>query len=315
MGEKIRNFFGQFQYDPVIENWAGPRSRFARYAVGGMGGSHLAADLLKTLRPELNLVIHSDYGLPALSDAEAKETLFIASSYSGETEETIDFLASAAGKNYPALVVSTGGRLLDLAKEKQLPFIRLPSEPVLPPRLAMGYGFLALALAVGETDILTKAKTLSSLSAAEAEAKGKELAEKIATTIPLIYASDRNKALAYHFKVDLNETAKTPAFINAFPELNHNEIAGFEPGADKFSFIFLKDDDDDPRLSRREDVFKEILPTAKIFELALEGKDRLEKIFFAVLSAEWTGYHLALKLGRDPEENALIQEFKKRLTA
>ena len=110
MYDAIKNFAKQFSWESIIvENGVLP-SNFRKFIVAGMGGSHLAADLLKLREPRLELVIHCDYGLPSLSSQNLKDSLIIVSSYSGNTEETIDAFKSAHKRQLPLIAISTGGQ-------------------------------------------------------------------------------------------------------------------------------------------------------------------------------------------------------------
>ena len=112
MRDAILNFPKQFTFQPVIAN-ARVLERRKTCIVAGMGGSHLAADLLGAWKPELDLIMHSNYGLPALVEDRLKNSFLIASSYSGNTEETFDAYDSAQERGIPVAVIATGGTLLE----------------------------------------------------------------------------------------------------------------------------------------------------------------------------------------------------------
>ena len=174
MEQAILNFHTQFLFKPVIEN-ANTLSRAQRCALGGMGGSHLNAGLLASWKPEIDLVIHRDYGLPALSDA--KERLYIASSYSGNTEEAIDFAESALKKGYAVATISVGGKLLEFAQENGLPHIVILDTKI-QPRCALGFSTIALSVLMGDERLLQELKALASLLKPEKlEEKGRTLSE------------------------------------------------------------------------------------------------------------------------------------------
>ena len=121
--ETIKKFSQQLSFNPVIENASKLRSAKS-FIIAGMGGSHLAADLLKTWDPSAPIIVHSNYALPHLSIEELKQSLIIASSYSGNTEETIDSFEKARSRKLKVAAISTGGKLLKLAKKYDIPFIR-----------------------------------------------------------------------------------------------------------------------------------------------------------------------------------------------
>ncbi|GBD34814.1 hypothetical protein HRbin35_00565 [bacterium HR35] len=317
--EAIKNFNQQFEYEPKIENEDKLKIKFSKFVVGGMGGSNLAPDLLKIRDPYLDILIHRNYGLPKISEKELKERLLIANSYSGNTEETIDFLMKGIEKNLNLAVVSTNGKLIELAKENNLPYIQMPDIEI-QPRFALGFNIKAIVKLIGRDDLLKELDELKNLlKPKEFEEQGKELAEKIKGFIPIIYSSAENLGIAYNWKIKFNETAKIPAFYNVFPEFNHNEMASFDVKNDnrelveKFYFIILKDKDDHPRIQKRMEVFKKIFSERgfRIETINFEGTSIFHKIFNSLILADWTSYYLALNYSHDPEKVPLVEEFKK----
>src|SRR5258708_6474119 len=113
--EDIKNYASQFEYEPILEN-AKKLKKFSKFVICGMGGSHLAADILKAWHPELDIVIWSNYGLPKLHEKDLKDRLIILSSYSGNTEETIDALNAAKAKKLNFVVIAARGKLIKLAQ-------------------------------------------------------------------------------------------------------------------------------------------------------------------------------------------------------
>lgn len=342
MYESILNFAKQFEFEPVIENveryrrfsdaTVGADRRHRKFIVCGMGGSHLAGDFLASAdlrghqRTYADIIIHSDYGLPNLLDL--KDRLVMVSSYSGNTEEEINNLNQALKKKLSVVVISSGGRLIQLAKKYHIPFVQLPGG--VQPRMAIGYSLLGMLKCMGEDPLLTKVQIEGmKLEPARFERPGKVLARKLAGLVPVIYSSAHNKALANYWKITFNETGKIPAFYNVFPELNHNEMQGFElptpalrPPLRRrgsvgsiFSFIFLEDANDHPRIKVRMKVMrwlflKKGLPVEIV---KFNGKTVFQKMFNSILLAAWTAYYLALHDGIDPELVPLIEEFKKKI--
>lgn len=320
MRNAIKDFPKQFEFEPRIQN----EENFfhaQKFIVCGMGGSQLASDLLKTLDPNLDIITHKDYGLPQISEEELKSRLIIFSSYSGNTEETVDGLKMAQEKGLHCIVISTGGRLFEQAKHYGIPCIELPNTGI-QPRCAMGFGIKALLKIIGDKDALSEASELVKLLRAdEFEDEGKKLATKLKGFVPVIYSSMANCALARNWKIKLNETGKVPAFYNVLPELNHNEMNSFDAGqggtvSAKFAFIFLRDQKDHPRVLKRMDVLKKLYEDRKFPVNVVNLKDvgSLEKLFSSVLLADWTAYYTALECGMDPEQVPMVEEFKRLLT-
>ncbi|MBI2063064.1 MAG: bifunctional phosphoglucose/phosphomannose isomerase [Candidatus Yanofskybacteria bacterium] len=311
--EIIKNLPQQLDYEPLIEN-AGSFQKHDKYIICGMGGSNLATGIIKSWKPKLDIIIHRDYGLPDIKETELKDYLVIASSYSGNTEETISGFEEALARKLPLIVIATGGKLLELAQKNNVPYINFPSINN-NPRFAIGYSIRATLKAMGEESILNDMSELvESLITEDYETIGKKLAEKLQDKMPLIYSSGTNAGLARYWKISFNETAKIPAFYNFVPELNHNEMVGFSGKLNQdFAFIFLDDPDDAPQIQKR------ITATKKIFEdrgftilaASVTGPSLWHKSFASVLTAMWTSYFLAKDYGTDPSDISMIENFKK----
>lgn len=320
MEDAIRTFAKQFEWQPKIENEAAI-SPFENLIVCGMGGSHLATGVIKMYKPGVDLYVHRDYGLPPYDEAFLKKSLLLASSYSGNTEEVLDFVQKGHKLGYNVAVLTTGGKLLEFAKQNDLPYIIIPQTGI-QPRSAIGYQALGLAEFLGDNLLKGELHDLSkTLVPADMEDAGIDLAREIGGRIPVIYSSLQNLAITYNWKIKMNETAKIPAFYNIFPELNHNEISGFDFNnetqkfSDKFHFIFLRDKSDHDRTQKRMDITKELLEQKgmKASEIELSGETLLEKIFNSFILADWTALKIAKKNGADPERVPLIEDFKKRI--
>lgn len=320
MNQIIKDFNKQFEYEPEVQN-ADKLKKTGKFIICGMGGSHLAADILDVENPYLNIIVHSDYGLPTLSDEILREYLVIVSSYSGNTEEAIHSFNEAIKKGLNIAVVSTGGKLIELAKDEGVPYIQMP-EVGIQPRLALGFGVNALLKLIGDEEALRDAKKVANLlDPSSFERDGKNLAERLNGFVPIIYASKRNLAIAYNWKTKFNETGKIPAFYNIFPELSHNEIQGFDVKdstkdlSKNFYFIILKDKTDHPRILKRMEVlegqYKERgLPVEAI---ELNGENVFHKIFSSLVLADWAAFYIVEGYGLEAEQIPMIEEFKKLL--
>lgn len=320
MYESIKGFAEQFKWSPEIANNE-KLGKYNKYILAGMGGSHLAGGLINVVWPEIDLWIHRDYGIPTIPTDEKEKTLIIASSYSGNTEEIINCLEESLAAGLDIAVVADSGKLLDLAKEKGLPYIDLPATGI-QPRMAIGFSLLAVMKLIGDEGKLREISELGGLLyPLNYEEQGRELAEKLSGSIPVIYSSARNKPLAYIWKITMNETGKNIAFFNAFSELNHNELEGWsmfdrDSGlASKLKFIFLKDIADNERIGARMEVTKKILEKkgAGITILDLTDNNRLLRVFGSIMLAAWTGLNLAETAGLDPAAVPTIEEFKKAI--
>lgn len=316
MFDSINKIKEQFLWEPEIQ---GEPFDFAqgkqppKVVVCGMGGSNLGSGFLEMLMPDLEVVTHRSYGLPANAK---KDDLIIISSYSGNTEEALDSFEKAMGGGFRALAISMGGELLKRAKKDGIPFIEIP-EIGIEPRMALGFSLLAMLKTVGDEENLKKAREFGeNFNPEEFEEEGRVLAEKLAGKMPIIYSSWANKAIAYAWKVKLCETAKIPAFFNVFPELNHSEMIGFlSQNTLNYSFIFLNDLQDHPRIQKRMEI------TRSMFEEkgyschlhALADSHHIAKIFNSLVLADWVSCYMAKNSGFDPEDISIIEEFKKKM--
>ncbi|MEK7083326.1 MAG: SIS domain-containing protein, partial [Patescibacteria group bacterium] len=281
MHEAITKQHAQLALEPEIE-FADRLYTYEKFVVSGMGGSHLAADILKSWNPLIDIIIHQDYGLPALKPERIAHRLFIASSYSGNTEEVLDGFEIALNRQMPVCVVSTGGTLLDRAEQEKIPYIRMPDMGI-QPRSALGFNLKALLKIMRQEGASGELRALSdALLPSHFEHAGKKCARRMRDRVPLIYASARNAAIAYNWKIKCNETGKIPAFMNVIPELNHNEMTGFdvhkstEKLINNFYTLILRDEEDDPRIHKRMEILERLynkrdIPTEII---AIEGTGR-----------------------------------------
>jgi len=297
--------------------------------VSGMGGSALPGDILRTYLSDLArrgllpepVSIHQNrfYELPF----EARRSLNVFASYSGNTEETIESFESAIAESLPSLGISSGGKIEELCLREGIPHIKLPVPfPDFQPRLGTGYFFGALyqvlvneGLTPDMRDEMKEGATYlrSRLSALEEE--GKALAEKCQGKMLVIYASPRYGSVAMVWKIKFNENAKTAAFWNFFPELNHNEMVGYTHPQGPFRVIMLRDPEDHPKNLKRFEVTSGLLREQGISVdvLDMEGKNVFNRVFSSLLLADFASYHLALTYGIDPTPVVMVEKLKRML--
>lgn len=321
MEEAIKNFNKQFEWKPQVVNGE-KLPRAEKFILDGMGGSHLAANLFTILRPEADLSVFSDYGIPSLPKSRTANSLYIASSFSGNTEEPIDFAEKAKAQSLPLAAIAKGGKLLEFADIHGIPHVVLPPADI-QPRSGLGFQMLALAALVRDDKLLKELAELAHVLAPESlREAGQKLANELRSKIPVIYASSWNSAIAYNWKIKMNETGKIPAFYNVIPELNHNEMTGFdlidstEGLSRRFHFIFLSDTDDHPQNQKRMKVTRKLYEDRGLActEVALWGHGTQEKIFTSLLIADWTALHLSQIYGTETEQVPMVEEFKKLIS-
>lgn len=309
MIEEIRKQLG---FEPVVRQ---PLAEIPEHIViGGMGGSGFVGDILAFLLPERHIVVHRDYGLPAFIPDGA---LYIAVSFSGNTEETVSFANEAVRTGKRLGVVSSGGALEKLAEHETLSFVSVPTG--LRPRYSIVYMVRAALALIHDTKTLTELSQIT-LAAEDMNAEAEELAHFMLPSVPLFYASTRNSVLARLGKIMMNETARTPAFTNVFSELNHNEMQAFDTDMPEgltqlFRFVLVRDASDAPRIVRRMDAFTELMMERGrlVQNIDISNMSRAHAFIHA-----WTRFLFAARLlaetrGIDADSEPLIEAFKKML--
>ena len=281
----------------------------------GMGGSAIASDMLKIyLKKELEIITIRNYHLPETIN---KNDLVIISSYSGNTEESINCYRTARRLGVQIIIHTSGGKLAETASQARLALIKLPTG--YPPRSALASSFFLLLRLFEDLGLITKKQEevdalVDYIQKNNFENISMNLSEKLVNKIPLIYASENYYPVAYRWKTQFNENAKIAAFSGSYPELNHNELEGFSQNKELFHVISLTFDDDFSRMKKRINNTKQALTTngISVTELEIKGSS-LNKIFSAVLLGDWVSYFLALRLEVDPYPVAVIEKFKRSL--
>jgi len=320
MKQAFIDFQKQLEYKPVIENKKNYK-KAQKYIVCGMGGSAQAQGIIKNVAPEINIITHKDYGLPAMSDKELKEYLIIANSYSGNTEETLEALKIAHKKKLNVVVIATGGKLISFAKKNNLAYIQMPATGI-QPRTALGFNCRAMLKSMGQSKLYKElgaaAKTLKGKNY---EARGIKMAKTLKNKVPIIYTSTNNIILAYLWKIKFNETGKIPAFYNVMPELNHNEMTGFDVQpitkklSKRFHFVIIQDDKDHKQIQKRMDVVARLYKkrNLSVTKLKLFGRNKWGQIFSMALIADWASYYISQGYGLESEQVPMVEEFKKMI--
>jgi glucose/mannose-6-phosphate isomerase len=296
--------------------------------VAAMGGSAIGGALaLAVLGDRASRPIHlaRDYGLPAWT---TPDTTVLCSSYSGETEETLAAYEAAGALGARRIVSTTGGRLAAAARADGVPVVPIPGG--FQPRAAVGYSLVvALEVAalagVGEpvhTEIDVAAEHAARLVAewgpdAPEDSLAKALARSLAGTVPQIAGAGLTTPIAYRWKTQVNENASSPAFAAELPELDHNEIVGWEYAAEagRFSAVFLDDCDLHPRVRARIELTMDIIgdQAAAVHRVESVGGTRMERLVSLVLLGDLVSTYMAVLAGRDPAAIEPIRRLKAAL--
>jgi glucose/mannose-6-phosphate isomerase len=304
---------------------------FKAIMISGMGGSALPGnlfriylnDLFRIEAPEkqpLSIYQNRSYSLPPES---FHECLNFICSYSGNTEETIASFEEALKNNLPCIALSSGGKIEAMAKEHNVPHILLPIPyENFQPRVGTGYFFGAMfqvlvnqGLVADTTKTLLEEADIIKQNMGALEEQGKALAKKIAGKTPVIYSTAMYKSVAMVWKIKFNENAKTPAFWNFFPELNHNEMVGWTLPQARFFVLMLRDTNTHSQVLKRFDVTAQLLRKqgVEVEILDMAGKSVYSRTFTSIALGDFTSYYLALEYGQDPTPVDMVEKLKKML--
>lgn len=306
---------------------------FENIMISGMGGSALPGNLFRVFlgelarrgemsRQRIGIFQNRFYSLPH----EAYDNcLNLFCSYSGNTEETLASFEEAVSNSLPVIGISAGGKLETLCQERGIPHVKLPlPSPDFQPRMGTGYflgAMYQLLVNHGLAPDITRELEAISLSLKQdlpkIEEEGKALALTLKGKTPVVYASPCYKSVAMIWKIKINENAKTPAFWNFFPELNHNEMVGWTLPQGQFIVLMLRDLDDHPRNLKRYDITAELLREkgVEVVTLDMEGESVYTKVFKTLALGDFASYYLALEYGQDPTPVDMVEDLKKRLVA
>jgi glucose/mannose-6-phosphate isomerase len=307
-----------------------PRDSPGGLVVAGMGGSAIGGALALAVlgdRASRPIVVSRDYALPTWVTPEAT---VLCSSYSGDTEETLAAYEAAGALGARRIVATTGGELARLARADGVPVIPLPGG--FQPRAAVAYSLVvALEIAAlcgaGErlhAEIDVAAAHVEQLVEdwgpdAPEESLAKQLARELHGTVAQVAGAGLTVPVAYRWKTQINENAKLPAFAHELPELDHNEIVGWEgaPELGRFSAVFLDDSDLHPRLRQRMALTRELVAghAAASRIVASVGVTRTERLVSLVVLGDLVSLYLAVLRGADPRPVALIDALKSALAA
>ena len=297
----------------------------------GMGGSAIGGDLIASLvlrECRVPISVHREYVPPAFVD---DDTLVIASSYSGMTEETLSAFTPLISTGCKKVVMTYGGQFGQLARENSIPAFIIDYQS--PPRAALPLSFLALlgilyklelvgdkSADVAETcQILNEVNAKINEKVPQAQNPAKRLAQKLFGNMAVIYGAEYLSEVAARWRIQVNENAKAWAFDAAFPELNHNAASGYEfpPVISKNTqVIMLRSKDLHPRVQLRFDITGRILDKAGVKHEVVEatGKSKLAQMMSLILLGDYVSYYLALLYGVDPYPINAVAYLKSELS-
>lgn len=332
MRGKIRGFSEQVQEAVAIGMKLQPVTssrNIANIVLAGMGGSAIGGDLLRTYASSqlrVPFIVNRHYRLPSFV---SRNSLVIVSSYSGNTEETLQAYEQAVQQKARILCIASGGEVAARARDRKDELIVIPGG--LQPRAALGYSFFPLLFAlermgfirVEENEVYETITVLKTLAAEAVDISEENLPFSVAKRLhgkPVIIwsSSDLLEAVGVRWRGQLNENAKHVAYSALFPELNHNEIVGWENPIDilkQFVIVLLKDQDDHMRVIQRMTITKEVIQGVPhdIIEVTPRGESRLARMFSVIHLGDWVSFYLAMLNNVDPTPVERITYLKNEL--
>ena len=299
--------------------------------VAGMGGSAIGGDVVYSLvgdEIKIPYFVIRGYNLPAWVDST---TLVICSSYSGNTEETIEILEKAKSVHAKICAITTGGRLEQLCKKHNYDRLIIPSG--LQPRAALAFSFIPILFVLFKLNIISNNFLEWLMSSTNLIKQNRKiyskknddnpvwaLAKQIYDKIPIIYAdSDTLNPLAVRLKGQICENSKILAYHNIFPEMNHNEIVGWEKNSELFKYYFiiwLFDDKMNQRNKVRQKIVIDILDKIGLdqFKLEVMGNNFEERFLLLIHYGDWLSYWCAILHKIDPSPVNNIEILKNKLS-
>src|SRR5258705_4447753 len=290
-----------------------PGSDIRNIIITGMGASGIGANLVESLtfgRVPIPITVSKGYNIPQFV---SPHTLFIACSYTGETEETLAAVHKGMLKRAHIICVTSGGKLLEMAKEYNLFYIQIPNGTGTA-RAQLGYLMISLLYALYHTNLIGAAFIKETENSIEYLDRGEKaiqseaelIAKKLRGKLPVIYCDERLKAMAVRFQNQINENAKQMAHVNTFPEMNYNEIEGWrfpENILPQLQVEYLYSDHDHERVEKRIEICRDHFEKRSnpIIDIVAEGASLLEQYYYLIHLTDWISYYLAKENGIDPD--------------
>jgi glucose/mannose-6-phosphate isomerase len=288
----------------------------------GLGGSGIGGSIVSELvagNANTPINVTKGYFIPAYVN---ENTLVIISSYSGNTEETLNCMTLALAKKAKVVAVTSGGKVLETAKEKGFDCIVVPGG--MPPRSCLGYSLTQLffildfhkVIHMNFREDLKAAIKLIEQEETNIIAEATIIAGRLKDKTPVIYATTYNEGIAIRFRQQLNENSKILCWHHIIPEMNHNELVGWTQKDNNLSVLIFLDKDDYSRNLARVDINKEVIKkyTENIREVFSKGNSIIEKAIYFIHLGDWISVILGEMRGVDLMEVNVINHLKSKLS-
>lgn len=298
------------------------KKKIANVFISGLGGSGIGGTIvseLSAMEATVPITVSKGYFIPKFVN---ENTLVIISSYSGNTEETLNCLLLALKRKAKIVCISSGGKMAEIAKKKKLDLITIPGGN--PPRACLGYSLTQQFFILSHFKIIStkfKSQLKASVQLLESEkqniiAEARVIAEKLQGKTPIVYTTTYFEGVAIRFRQQLNENTKILCGHHVIPEMNHNELVGWPSGSDRVAVILLRDKDEYERNNVRIEINKEVIKkyTPHITEVWSKGKSQIEKAIYFIHLVDWVSILLSEIKGVDSMEIKVIDHLKSELS-
>jgi glucose/mannose-6-phosphate isomerase len=293
----------------------------SRILITGLGGSGIGGTIAASLAAGYSSVpvcVSKSYDVPAWVN---NNTLVIACSYSGNTEETLSAFEKSVHKQAKLVCITSGGALEEKAQRAGATVIKIPGG--FPPRTCLGYALVQILKVLEvyscvpqsiEGEILSAARLLGNKKQ-DLQKNAHELADFFYGRLPILYVNDPYAGVAERWKQQINENSKMLCHFHVIPEMNHNEMVGWREGNENTSVLFIKADDDDKRNLKRMEICASLISnyTSHVKTISTVGETQLEKALYAIYLGDWVSLYLAQLRGADPVEIKVIELLKSQL--
>jgi glucose/mannose-6-phosphate isomerase len=323
MKDLVQNFTSQLKEAKQIAEQAivSDSKNIQNIVVTGLGGSGIGGTILLELISDtckVPILINKDYFLPAFVN---ENTLVIVSSYSGNTEETLNALQQAILKKAQIACVTSGGKVLEIAKQHQFDFIEIPGGN--PPRSCIGYSLVQLIKILVAKGFAPKSlfsdleKSIELLDKENSNIKNeaKSIANKLLNKITVIYSLGSCEGTAVRFRQQINENSKMLCWHHVFPEMNHNELVGWTTKNENIAVVTFHTSFDYDRTVKRYQVCKPLFEkySSGVIDITAKGNSKLEQFFYLINMGDWISCYLADLKGIDAVEVKVIDHLKAEL--
>ncbi|MGB0918849.1 MAG: bifunctional phosphoglucose/phosphomannose isomerase [Flavobacteriales bacterium] len=324
MKELIKDFTNQIAHAIVIGNAYSPsekRRKLSNVLISGLGGSGIggtiAAEVVAS-EARMPIATNNGYFIPGFVD---DETLFLACSYSGNTEETVSAAALAHEKGAKVIVISSGGKLKEMSATHNWDYIGIPGGQ--PPRASFGLSFPQVLYVLHAHNIISKSfekeleATIKLLDENEdgVQKEAMDVTDKLANKIPVIYAADGFGGVATRFRQQVNENSKMLCWHHVIPEMNHNELVGWRTKDDNLAVVLFRNESDFKNIQARMDINKGTFSeyTDTTVEIWSKGSSDLQRVLYLIHIGDWISLFLGEKKGVDITEVKVIDHLKGEL--